>query len=886
MLFVRRFQTPFLRSANILPFRFFSTVGGGSGENEGGDGGGDELAGNGLLVPSEEANVPERMPIGEDTPRPGQLLAIPIARRPVFPGFMAPLVVHDEALVQALTVLKSTSRPYVGLFLVNDPAVDLQTNKFVLRSPDQVYQVGVMAHVQQLETGPSGAIAMVMGHRRIRITGVSGRSPPPLIVRVEHLVQPPLGKEGQGDDIKALCNEILATLRDIIRINPVFHQHIAYFARKIDVTNPYALADFAASLTSLDAKDLQEVLETMSLQERLNKALVLLKRELQLSQLQQTIKQDVEKRIDKQQRQYFLQEQLKSIKKELGLERDDKEALVGKFNARVAKLALPVTAKAVYDEEIEKLSTLERNSSEFNVTRTYLDWITTLPWGNCSPDTFDIEGAKGILDEDHYGMQDVKDRILEFIAVGTLRGSVQGKILCFVGPPGVGKTSIGKSIARALGRKFFRFSVGGLSDVAEIKGHRRTYVGAMPGKFIQSLKSTGVSNPLVLIDEVDKISVGRGSNGDPSSALLELLDPNQNSTFMDHYLDTPYDASRVLFICTANTLDTIPGPLLDRMEVIRLSGYDAPEKLEIVRRYLDPKIRGEVGLESGRVGTPKSLKLDDSAVEHLIRWYARESGVRNLEKLVGKVYRKAAMKIVVAREKLKKEAGLSENIATAAVETGNPAEIADKGEISPFLYPLPSHTTPGIAENEANGAPDLPATPILVEDPEWTVTPENLKEYCGNPLYTSDRLYEVTPPGVAMGLAWTNMGGSSLYIEVASPYIRGGYGNAPSSKDENNQGALAGASGSGSDAPSTAQRFPSGGGLKLTGKMGEVMQESAQIAYTFVRGLLRSLPGEKENDFLDVTPLHMHVPEGATPKDGPSAGTCMTTALLSLALDL
>ena len=662
-------RVPLLHLATISPHsamavfsRTFSTSSSGGGD----DGGGTAGDSDSLLVPTG-SSLPERMPIGEGAPRPSQLLAVPIARRPVFPGFMAPLVVHDEALIGALTKLRTTTSPYVGLFLVNDPAIDIQTDKFVLRSPEQVYQVGVLAHVQQLETGPAGAIAMVMAHRRIRISGVISRSSPPLIVRVEHLTQPLVGPDG-SDEIKATSNEILATLRDIIRINPLFQQHIAYFARKIDVTNPYALADFAASLTSLDAKDLQDVLETMTLQERLNKALLMLKKELQLSQLQQSIKQDVEKRVDKQQRHYFLQEQLKSIKKELGLEKDDKDALLSKFAARVAKLALPPTAKAVYDEEVEKLGSLERNSSEFNVTRTYLDWITCLPWGNYSKDTFDIARASAILDEDHYGMGDVKERILEFIAVGNLRGAVQGKILCLVGPPGVGKTSIGKSIARALGRHFFRFSVGGLSDVAEVKGHRRTYVGAMPGKLIQCLKSTGVSNPLVLIDEVDKIGVGRGHSGDPSSALLEMLDPNQNGTFMDHYLDTPYDASKVLFICTANTLDTIPGPLLDRMEVIRLSGYDAPEKLEIVKRYLDPKTRAEVGLEVGKPGTPRTLTLRDEATDHLIRWYARESGVRNLEKLIAKIYRKAAMKIVTAREKVL--AKQREEVAAGAVAAG------------------------------------------------------------------------------------------------------------------------------------------------------------------------------------------------------------------------
>ena len=593
---------------------------------------------------------------------------------------MAPLVITDENLIQAMTTIKSTSKPYVGLFLVKDPTVDLQVDRFSLKNIDQIHRMGVMAHIQQLEAGPAGAIAMVMAHRRIRATGTVAGRVPPLIVKVDHINQPLLDNN-HSDEIKATCNEILATLREIIRMNPLFQQHIAYFARKIDVTNPYALADFAASLTTLDAKDLQDILETIDLQPRLRKALLLLKKEQQLSQLQQTIKQDVEKRIDKQQRQYFLQEQLKSIKRELGVEKDDKETLINKFNDRVAKLVMPATAKAVYDEEIEKLQMLERNSSEFNVTRSYLDWLTSLPWGKYSQDNFDIAGARKILDEDHYGMNDVKDRILEFIAVGKLKGTVQGKILCLVGPPGVGKTSIGKSIARALNRQFYRFSVGGLSDVAEIKGHRRTYIGAMPGKLIQCLKSTNVSNPLVLIDEIDKIGVGRGYSGDPSSALLEMLDPNQNGTFMDHYLDTPVDASKVLFICTANSLDTIPGPLLDRMEIIRLSGYDAPEKLQIVKRYLEPKTRTEMGLEKEKISTPKTLQLQDDAIEHLIRWYARESGVRNLEKLISKVFRKAAMKIVAEREKILAEkkktadALASAQIATDAATSTTPSEV-------------------------------------------------------------------------------------------------------------------------------------------------------------------------------------------------------------------
>lgn len=858
---------------------------------------------------------------------------------------MAPLVITDESLIQAMTTIKSTSKPYIGLFLVKDPTVDLQVDRFTLKNIDQIHRMGVMAHIQQLEAGPAGAIAMVMAHRRIRATGtVTGRVPP-LIVKVDHINQPLLD-DNHSDEIKATCNEILATLREIIRMNPLFQQHIAYFARKIDVTNPYALADFAASLTTLDAKDLQDVIETVDLQPRLRKALLLLKKEQQLSQLQQTIKQDVEKRIDKQQRQYFLQEQLKSIKRELGVEKDDKETLINKFNDRVAKLVMPATAKTVYDEEIEKLQMLERNSSEFNVTRSYLDWLTSLPWGKYSQDNFDIAGARKILDEDHYGMNDVKDRILEFIAVGKLKGTVQGKILCLVGPPGVGKTSIGKSIARSLNRSFYRFSVGGLSDVAEIKGHRRTYIGAMPGKLIQCLKSTGVSNPLVLIDEIDKIGVGRGYSGDPSSALLEMLDPNQNGTFMDHYLDTPVDASKVLFICTANSLDTIPGPLLDRMEIIRLSGYDAPEKVQIVKRYLEPKTRTEMGLENNKVTTPKTLQLQDDAIEHLIRWYARESGVRNLEKLISKVFRKAAMKIVAEREKIlaekKKtlEALASTQIATDAAVPVTPSEVITETNTSSISSPSPSTTVgsneistvsssvsatnnntdgtnptatnpsdPSSSSENMNASstvssntvpvdppsssstppPSPPAEEIpVVEDSAWTITAENLEEYVGKPIFTSDRLYDVPPAGVTMGLAWTNMGGSALYIEVASPYLRsrlnngGGANTAVSDKSKTNTVST---DKDKSDDSSSNSKFPSGGNLRITGKMGDVMQESAQIAYTLARRYLRSIPNQQDNDYLDTVPLHMHVPEGATPKDGPSAGITMTTALLSSAME-
>lgn len=638
-----------------------------------------------------------------------------------------------------------------------------------------------------------------------------------------------------------------------------------------------------------------------------------------------------------------------------------------KFQERVAGLKMPATAKQVFDEELEKLQVLERNSSEFNVTRSYLDWLTSIPWGKYSQDNFDLSLARKTLDEDHYGMQDVKERILEFIAVGKLKGSVQGKIICMVGPPGVGKTSIGKSIARSLNRQFYRFSVGGLSDVAEIKGHRRTYIGAMPGKLIQCMKSTAVSNPLVLIDEIDKIGVGRGHSGDPASALLEMLDPNQNGTFMDHYLDTPVDASKVLFICTANSLDTIPGPLLDRMEVIRLSGYDAPEKKAIAKSYLDPKTRQEMGLVKGGPTTPSSLEVTESALEELIRWHAREAGVRNLEKLIGKIYRKAAIRIVQAREakvqelkekgswppadavekqeKLKKELEEKERAkkeeeaakAAAAAATSQGGNVGAKatteeqggsgstGSSSGSVVPPAAGSTTATpaastssaatsattaASSSVDEAPVIPPLEALVEveDSKWTITADNLDDYVGKAPFTSDRLYAVPPVGVVMGLAWTSMGGSALYIETISPSLRkaerkargGNNSNKAASSDvvittppasgegqngEDGEGQKHKDKKRGDDEGSgSGGRSGGGGHLRLTGKMGEVMQESAQIAYTIAKRFLKLQREDGDEDFLETMPVHMHVPEGATPKDGPSAGITMTTALLSTAM--
>lgn len=650
-----------------------------------------------------------------------------------------------------------------------------------------------------------------------------------------------LDEDDQQHDnmIKAYSNELLATLRDVLRLNPLFNEHVQYFSQRFDLKDPYRLTDMACALSTAGTpEELQSVLEASQLEERMKQVLVLLRREREVTELQQQIRTRVEEQISEQQRKYFLQEQMKMIQQELGIAKDDKEALLQKFQTRLDTLrgdedgggddsddddatsssdpssssptgaagpggaCIPDEVQTVINEEMGKLQTLEKNSSEFNVTRNYLEWLTQLPWGHCKDENFDVIRAREILNEDHYGLQDVKDRILEFIAVGCLRGSVQGKIICLSGPPGVGKTSIGKSIARALNREFYRFSVGGLTDVAEIKGHRRTYVGAMPGKLVQALKATGTSNPLVLIDEVDKI--GTGHRGDPSSALLELLDPGQNETFMDLFLDVPIDLSKVLFVCTANETSSIPGPLLDRMEVIQLSGYDLTEKVEIAKQYLEPKVREAAGLAPGGKHTPTSLEIDENALKALARWWCRESGVRNLEQHMERIFRKAALEVVTSSKDSK----------------------------------------------------------------DWAITESALEHYVGKPVFTSDRLYDEPPEGVIAGLAWTSMGGSVLYIETK---LVGKRTSKQSFDDLDLDGAIA---------ASECHDVPS---LTTTGKLGEVMQESSRIAAVVAGAKLRAY--DPSCDYFDSANIHLHVPAGAVPKDGPSAGVTMATAMISLALN-
>lgn len=707
-------------------------------------------------------------------------------------------------------------------------------------SAQQLCEVGTFAQVHTIvPIDHKRAQLLLLGHRRLKRTKQIQKRP--LKVAVEHLKDLPYNSD--EDLVKATYMEVVSTLKDLLAQHPIYREQLqSSFQYGSDFQDLSRLTDMAAALTSAQDTDLQSVLAELNIPDRANAVLLLLKKEIELCKLQADIGKRVEEKISKDQRRYLLMEQLKSIKKELGMERDDKSAMVQKFADRIEphKDRIPEEARRVIEEEMAKLSGLESASSEFNVTRNYLDWLTAIPWGHYTQERLDIQHAQRVLDEDHYGLEDVKDRILEFIAVGRLRGSTQGKILCLVGPPGVGKTSVGRSIAGALERKYYRFSVGGLSDVAEIKGHRRTYVGAMPGKMVQCLKSTGTSNPMVLIDEIDKL--GRGYQGDPASALLELLDPEQNSGFLDHYLDVPVDLSKVLFMCTANVLDTIPGPLRDRMEVIRISGYIADEKVAIARRYLEPQCQKLSGVPAD------GIHITDDAMYALITEYAREAGVRNLKQLLEKIYRKVALKLV--------RGGLSgptpSNTQQDPAKPGDPvAEHGGVGLGDDAPQQAPAETgTPGTSEQHpaSHTAQSPPAVTLTGDYQKITINPDDLKDYVGPPPFSSDRIYDTTPPGVVMGLAWTSMGGNSLYVEAAG--VEKGEGK---------------------------------GSLRTTGQLGDVMKESASIAHTFSRAFLeRKQPG---NDFFQNNAIHVHVPAGGIPKDGPSAGCTIITALLSLALD-
>ncbi|KAF5454184.1 hypothetical protein F2P56_023867 [Juglans regia] len=859
-----------LRSPNLGPRAFFCSDSSGDGSDQV-----VHVEGKATDSDAEEVESKSSSAIVPTNPRPEDyltVLALPLPHRPLFPGFYMPISIKDRKLLAALQESRKRQAPYAGAFLLKDePGTDpslvsgseSEKNISGLKGKDlldRLHEVGTLAQISSIQ----GDQVILIGHRRLRITELVNEDP--LTVKVDHLKDKPYNKD--DDVIKATSFEVISTLRDVLKTSSLWRDHVQTYTQHIGDFNFPRLADFGAAISGANKLQCQQVLEELDVYKRLKLTLELVKKEMEISKIQESIAKAIEEKISGEQRRYLLNEQLKAIKKELGLETDDKTALSAKFRERLEpnREKCPPHVLQVIEEELTKLQLLEASSSEFNVTRNYLDWLTALPWGNYSDENFDVLRAHKILDEDHYGLADVKERILEFIAVGKLRGTSQGKIICLSGPPGVGKTSIGRSIARALNRKFFRFSVGGLSDVAEIKGHRRTYIGAMPGKMVQCLKHVGTANPLVLIDEVDKL--GRGHSGDPASAMLELLDPEQNANFLDHYLDVPIDLSKVLFVCTANVVEMIPNPLLDRMEVIAIAGYITDEKMHIARDFLEKTTREACGIK------PEQVEVTDAALLALIENYCREAGVRNLQKHIEKIYRKIALKLVRQGESNEPAITGVQVVESEEAQVERAEGLSEVGGSETRSDPVEDNSHEQATETfvEAGTVPmdvlddqsQYPADPPSdskdvretkkMEEREATITsekvlvdPSNLTDFVGKPVFHAERIYGRTPVGVVMGLAWTAMGGSTLYIETTQ--VEQGEGK---------------------------------GAIHMTGQLGDVMKESAQIAHTVARAIL--LEKEPENPFFANSKLHLHVPSGATPKDGPSAGCTMITSFLSLAM--
>jgi len=697
--------------------------------------------------------------ISADQHLPEQLNIIPMLGKPIFPGIFTPIMItsgQDKKVVEEALEKDNA----IGLVLTKEEQDESP-------GPDDIHRIGTAARIVKKVNLPDGGINLfITTVKRFRILKLMNEKAP-FMAQVEYLEDE---LDSSPEEIKALTRSLIQEMKMISEENPLFSEEMRL--NMVNIDNPGKIADFIASILNIDREKQQKIMETLNVRDRMEQVLIFIKNEQELIRIQRKIAGEINERIEKSQREYFLREELKAIREELGEPSDAKSSEYHKFKEMIDKLDFQGEVKEQVDSELEKFALMEPSSSEYVVTRNYLDTIVNLPWEDPEPDTIDLAKGRKILDRDHYGLEDVKERIMEYLAVRKLKKDSKGSIILLVGPPGVGKTSIGKSIASTLNRNFFRFSVGGMRDEAEIKGHRRTYVGAMPGKIIQGLKIVKSKAPVFMIDEIDKL--GNSYQGDPSSALLETLDPEQNIEFRDHYLDIPYDLSQVLFICTANSMDTIPRPLLDRMEVIRLSGYIADEKVEIAKKYIIPKSLKKHGLDK------KTIRYQKTALKAIAEGYAREAGMRNFEKAVDRINRKAAYRVV-----------------------------SEEAEL-----------------------------PLVISK-------QVLPDYLKKPYFRDDEIKRASTPGTAIGLAWTSMGGDTLLIEAVA--------------------------------------FAGKGGLKLTGQMGDVMKESANIAFTHMR--MRGPQFKEAKGWFEKNITHLHIPEGATPKDGPSAGITMTVAMLSLYLN-
>ncbi len=755
-----------------------------------------------------------------------KLYLIPVSGRPIFPGIFTPLMItaNEDARV--------AEEAYSGDGLIG---IVMLKNDGDAPTAQDLYKVGTVARIIKKINLPDGGVNIFISTiKRFRIRKVLSQREP-MVAVVEYL-------EDQEDDtfeVKALTRALLSEMKEISDNNPLFSEEMRL--NMVNIDHPGKIADFITSILNIDRNQQQKILETINVRERMEQVLVFIKKEQELLRIQKKIQNELNDRIETQQREYFLKEELKAIKEELGITTDAHNSDYQKLKEKLDAFAFEGEIKEAVENELEKFQLMESGSSEYNVVRNYLETIAALPWPqgdtkDAPAVTYDMEEAKKVLQQEHYGLEDVKKRILEYLAVRKLKQDNKGSIIILVGPPGVGKTSVGHSIARAMNKPFFRFSVGGMRDEAEIKGHRRTYVGAMPGKIIQGLKIVKSRSPVFLIDEVDKM--GMSHQGDPASALLEVLDPEQNVSFRDNYLDLPFDVSDIFFILTANTLDTIPEPLLDRAEIITLSGYIDQEKMEIAKKYLIPKTLSKNGLKKTQV------KFDKTALNLIAQSYARESGVRHFEKCLDKIARKIAMDLISQPEAVELEARIHD--LEAKLEALAEGEKAPTEQDDVKLKEQPNQQEQQEQPNQkelqqklTNAQKELKA----VLSKSYTVDQETAKKYLGTPPFDEEDIKTASVAGTAIGLAWTSMGGDTLLIETAA--------------------------------------IPGKEGFSLTGQLGDVMKESAAIAMSWVRSHALE-KGIKDSGWFDSNTIHIHVPEGATPKDGPSAGITMTTALVSL----
>ena len=695
---------------------------------------------------------------------PNKLSIVPLQERPIFPGIFTPLMINNPEDIRLIEQAYGADG-YIGLVMLkNDVEHSLATD---------LNSVGTAAKIIKKINLPDGGLhVFVSTIKRFKIRKTLHVSAP-IVCAVDYLED----EEDDTFEVKALTRALLSEMREITENNPLFSEEMRL--NMVNIDQPGKIADFIASILNIEKKEQQAVLEILNVRHRMEKVLVFIKKEQELLRVQKQIQKEVNQKVEKNQREYFLREQLKTIQEELGTDSEGNATDYQKYREKINNLNFSGEIKESLDNELEKFRLLDPSSPEYTTSRNFLELVVQLPWNDVPTEDYNLLKASKVLENDHYGLEDVKKRIMEYLAVRKLKNDNKGSILLLVGPPGVGKTSIGHSIATAMNKPFYRFSVGGMNDEAEIKGHRRTYIGSMCGKIIQGLKITHTKSPVFMIDEIDKM--GSSIHGDPASALLEVLDPEQNVSFRDNYLDLPFDVSNVFFILTANTLDSIPGPLLDRAEIIQLSGYIDQEKIEIAKKYLIPKNLEKNGLKKNQV------KYTKAALLTIAQEYAREAGVRNYEKNLDKIHRKLVTEVVSKEE-----------------------DVNLKDKIKEITFEIDS---------------------------------SDLEKYLGKPVFDESEIKKAAVPGTAIGLAWTSMGGDTLLIE--------------------------------------SMTYPGKPELMLTGQMGDVMKESALIALNWVKSFVIKNKIKKP-DWFDKNTLHLHIPEGATQKDGPSAGITMATTFISL----